>query len=145
MQKVPLIIVLGSVILLIGFVIGYSMLSGKNSSSVPAMVTPSPLNQEIASPSAQDLARTFEYFWGTTCPHCKNVAAFMETWSLKDKIKITKLEVYDNQDNAKLLAERAVTCKIPKDQIPVPFLVTPTGKCILGDQPIIEYFKKINL
>lgn len=144
MQKIPLLIILGSVVLLIGFVV-VSSLSNKSSNSTPAMTTPSPLNQEIASPSAQDIAGTFEYFWGDTCPHCKNVAAFMDTWPLKDKIKIDKKEVYDNQDNAKLLVERAVACKIPKDQIPVPFLVTPSGKCILGDQPIIEYFKKINL
>lgn len=145
MQKVPLIIILGSAILLIGFIVA-SSLSNKNSNSTPPiMITPSPLNQEVASPSAQDIEGTFEYFWGTTCPHCKNVADFMETWILKDKIKITKLEVYENQDNAKLLVEKAVICKIPKDQIPVPFLVTSSGRCILGDQPIIEYFKKINL
>lgn len=145
MQKTPLLIILGSVVLLIAFVAGYSILSGKNSSPTPVMVTPSPVSQEVASPSAQDIAGTFEYFWGNTCPHCKNVADFLETWALKDKIKIDKKEVYDNQDNAKSLVERAVACKIPKDQIPVPFLVTQDGKCILGDQPIIEYFKKITL
>lgn len=145
MQKTPLLIILGSVILLIAFVVGYPMLAGKNSNPAPVMITPPPLSQEVASPSAQDIAGTFEYFWGNTCPHCKNVAAFMETWSLKDKIKIDKKEVYDNQANAKQLVEQAKLCKIPQDQIPVPFLVTPDGKCVLGDQPIIEYFKKITL
>lgn len=145
MQKTPILIILGSVILLIGFIVGNSLLSGKNSNSAPVMVTPSVLSQEVASPSAQDIAGTFEYFWGNTCPHCTNVAEFIETWVFKDKIKITKLEVYDNRDNARLLGEKAVVCKIPKDQIPVPFLVTSSGKCIIGDQPIIEYFKKINL
>lgn len=144
MQKTPLIIIIGSVTLLVGFIVGYSLFSNQNSSPIPTMAT-SPLNQEVASPSAQDIAGTFEYFWGNTCPHCKNVADFLETWALKDKIKITKMEVYENKDNAKIIVERAVVCKIPKDQIPVPFLVTPSGKCLLGDQPIIEYFKKITL
>ena len=144
MQKTPILIILGSAIILIGFVV-ISSLSNKNSNTTPAMITPPPLSQEVASPSARDIAGTFEYFWGNTCPHCKNVAAFMETWPLKDKIKIDKKEVYDNQANAKLLVERAAACKISKDQIPVPFLVIPSGICVSGDQPIIEYFKKINL
>lgn len=143
MQKTPLLIILGSIILLIGFVSGYSLLSGKNPS--PSVNSQNSLTAEVASPSAQDITGTYEYFWGNTCPHCKNVAAFMETWSLKDKIKIDKKEVYDNADNARLLGKRAIACKIPQDQIPVPFLVTPSDKCIIGDQPIIEYFKKINL
>lgn len=147
MQKAPILIILGSLILLVGFVVGYSVFNGNSNqpASSQNMATSSAFTQEVASPSAQDIVGTFEYFWGNTCPHCKNVAEFIENWALKDKIKITKLEVYENQANAKLLGTRAVICKVPKDQIPVPFLVTSSGKCIIGDQPIIEYFKKISL
>ena len=38
----------------------------------------------------------YEYYWGDGCPHCKIVADFMETWEGKDKIKITKFEVWNN-------------------------------------------------
>lgn len=153
MQKAPILIILGSLILLVGFVVGYSILSNKNSNPSPDMITPSTLTQEVAitsttlsvNPSAQDVAGNFEYFWGNTCPHCKNVADFIENWALRDKIKITKLEVYENQNNAKLLVEKAVICKIPKEQVAIPLLFTPSGKCVSGDQTIIEYFKKINL
>lgn len=143
MQKAPLLIIFGSVILLIGFVVGYSFLNNQNTQ--PQTNSQTSLNQEVASPSAQDIVGTFEYFWGNTCPHCKIVADFLENWALKDKIKIDKKEVYDNKNNASLLVEKAIVCKISQDQIAVPFLFTPTGKCIVGDQPIIEYLKKINL
>lgn len=87
----------------------------------------------------------YEYFWGDGCPHCKIVADFMETWSGKDKINIKKLEVWNNTKNASLMNERAKTCNVVRTQMGVPFMVTPDGKCLMGDQPIIEHFKSLNL
>lgn len=88
---------------------------------------------------------TYEYFWGDGCPHCKIVADFMETWSGKDKIKIKKLEVWNNTQNAALMNERAKVCNIPRTEMGVPFMITPEGKCLSGDQPIIEHFKQLAL
>lgn len=87
----------------------------------------------------------YEYYWGDGCPHCKIVADFMETWSGKDKINIKKLEVWNNTKNASLMNERAKTCNVVRTQMGVPFMVTPDGKCLMGDQPIIEHFKSLNL
>lgn len=87
----------------------------------------------------------YEYFWGDGCPHCKIVADFMETWSGKDKINIKKLEVWNNTKNAALMNERAKNCNVVRTQMGVPFMVTPDGKCLMGDQPIIEHFKSLEL
>ncbi|EKE05670.1 MAG: hypothetical protein ACD_19C00183G0001 [uncultured bacterium] len=88
---------------------------------------------------------TYEYFWGDGCPHCKIVADFMETWSGKDKIKIKKLEVWNNTKNATLMAERAKVCNILRAEMGVPLMITPDGTCLTGDQPIINHFKSLNL
>lgn len=88
---------------------------------------------------------TYEYFWGDGCPHCKIVADFMETWSGKDKIKIKKLEVWNNTKNAALMNERAKVCNIKRTEMGVPFMITPDGTCLAGDQPIIAHFKSLNL
>lgn len=85
----------------------------------------------------------YEYFWGDGCPHCKLVAEFMETWEGKDKIKINKLEVWNNTKNASLMNERARVCNIKRTEMGVPFMITPDGKCLAGDQPIIDHFKSL--
>ncbi|MFZ3301606.1 MAG: hypothetical protein WA152_02765 [Microgenomates group bacterium] len=87
----------------------------------------------------------YEYYWGDGCPHCKIVDEFFSTWSGKDKINIKKLEVWNNTKNAELMAERAKNCNIVRTEMGVPLLVTPEGKCFIGDQPIIEHYKSLNL
>jgi glutaredoxin len=85
----------------------------------------------------------YEYYWGDGCPHCKIVAEFMETWDGKDKFKITKYEVWNNTKNAAQMNERAKACNVVRSEMGVPFLVTPEGKCLTGDQPIINLFKSL--
>ena len=87
----------------------------------------------------------YEYYWGDGCPHCKIVEEFFNTWSGKDKIKITKMEVWNNTKNAAQMNERAKACNVPRTEMGVPFLVTPDGKCLTGDQPIIEHYKSLSL
>jgi len=86
----------------------------------------------------------YEYYWGNGCTHCQKVAEFFDTWDKKDKIVIDKKEVFGNQVNQLLLAKRAQSCGINQNQIGVPFLYTPDGKCLTGDQPIIEFFQSLN-
>lgn len=102
--------------------------------STPGSKTPTPLPSD------------YEYFWGNGCPHCANVSAFLDTWSEKDKIKIDKKEVWNNPTNAALMQERFSYCKvIDKTQMGVPLLFTPDGKCLVGDTPVIDYFKNLKL
>lgn len=86
-----------------------------------------------------------EYFWSSTCPHCAKVQEFLDSWDKKDKLQLDKKQVDNNYANSTLLAKRARSCGLPQDQIGVPFLFTTEGKCIAGDEPIIEYFKGLSL
>lgn len=87
----------------------------------------------------------YEYFWGNGCPHCAIVAEFYDKWEKKDSIKINKYEVWYDKNNAKIMEDRFSKCNPvpPKSQMAVPFLVTPDGKCLVGDTPIIDIYKSL--
>jgi len=88
--------------------------------------------------------KTFELYWGIGCPHCKNVEDFLSTWDKKDKVKIEKLEVQQNQVNSVQMLKRAKSCGIDTTQgVGVPLLYTPDAKCLNGDTPIIDYLKSL--
>lgn len=122
MNKFGTIIGIATALLIVGGVLAFSN---------PKAPTPSP---------APD---TYEYFWGDGCPHCENVAKFMETWDKIDNIKLAKMEVWKNTNNTNIMTERAVKCGISKDELGVPFLYTPDGKCLVGDESIISLFKSL--
>lgn len=80
------------------------------------------------------------FFYGVTCPHCKNVEKFLEeNKDIEEKLKFEKLEI-SNKDNAKRLMEKAERCGLPTDSIGVP-LFWNGEKCIVGDADIISFFK----
>lgn len=80
-------------------------------------------------------------FYGQGCPHCANVEDYLK--SNPPKFNLEQKEVYYNQNNQKELISQAKSCGLPENQIGVPFLWT--GKdCIIGDTPIINYFKNLN-
>jgi len=83
-------------------------------------------------------------FYGDDCSHCKIVEDFLTANKVEEKVKITKLEVFNNKDNAQVLLERAQACGLPTDQVGVPFLWD--GKtCLIGDPDVIKFFQdKIN-
>ncbi len=90
-------------------------------------------------------AGTYEYYWGNGCPHCAVVQEFFDKWEKKDSIKLKKYEVWYDKSNAKIMEDRFNKCNPvpPKSQMAVPFLVTPDGKCLVGDSPIVEYYKSL--
>lgn len=87
----------------------------------------------------------YELFVGQSCPHCKLVEDFISSWKDKDKIQINQMEVWYNADNARIMQARAKTCGIGPSGMGVPFMVTPDGKCLDGDEPIIDYLKSLDL
>lgn len=104
------------------------------------------LTRNTKSEAATALPSNYEYFWGNGCPHCANVASFFERWSGKDKVNVEKKEVWENPANAALMQERYSYCKVTdRSQMGVPLLFTPDGKCLVGDVPIIDHFKSLNL
>lgn len=125
MNKVVVILILVTLLILGG---GAFLITKQDSKPIP---TPEP--------------NTYQYFWGNGCPHCANVSAFTDTWSGKDKIKMNKLEVWNSTENARIMADRAKVCGISKSNLAVPLLITIDNKCLMGDTPIIDYFKSLNL
>ncbi|MDD3190757.1 MAG: glutaredoxin domain-containing protein [Candidatus Pacebacteria bacterium] len=78
-------------------------------------------------------------FYGVTCPHCKNVEAYLEENGVAERVDFAMKEVYLDKGNAALLAEKAKACG-RTGSIGVPFLWND-GECISGDTKIIEFFK----
>lgn len=102
------------------------------------------ITKQDSKPIPTPEPNTYQYFWGNGCPHCANVAAFEETWSGKDKIKINKLEVWNSAENAKIMADRAKVCGFKSSDLVVPFLITLDNKCLTGDTSIIDFYKSLN-
>lgn len=125
---------LPGIILTVLLLLGGSFLFSKNSSDPSS-------NQ----PSTPPFPSSHEYFWGDGCPHCENVAKFFETWNKKDAVAVDKKEVWSNKENNNLMLARAKYCGIKPSDLGVPFLFTPEGKCLSGDELIIEYFKSLEI
>jgi len=96
--------------------------------------------------STQELTEII-LFYGSGCPHCAKVEAFIKENKIKEKIAFEEKEVYFNKKNAKQLVEIAKNCGFNEKEIGVPFLWDGEGqRCIVGDEPIINFFKeKLNL
>lgn len=88
---------------------------------------------------------TYEYYWSQTCPHCAVVNEFMSTWEGKDKIKLDKYDVNETKENTLRLLDRGTYCNYPRQELGVPFLVTPDGLCFAGDEAIINHLKNLDL
>lgn len=86
---------------------------------------------------------TMILFYSDSCPHCQNVETYINENGVKDKIKFEEKEVSQNQANAALLEHKARQCNLDTTQgLGVPFFFT--GKdCLMGDEPIINYFKTL--
>lgn len=83
-------------------------------------------------------------FWGEGCPHCENVKKYISDNQLDQKINISLKEVYNNQENSNSLKETVKKCPEIDTQygIGVPLAFdTKNQKCLLGDTPIIDWFK----
>jgi glutaredoxin len=93
----------------------------------------------VDTSNAKDIGAIF--FYGSTCPHCKKVEDYFKTNKVEEKIKVDQKEIYGDKSNATLMQEKLKLCKdlTEDDKGGVPFLYTP-DKCILGDQPIIDFF-----
>jgi len=95
--------------------------------------------REIISTSDADIM----IFYGSTCPHCKKVNEFIIANDIDKVVPLQHLEVYSNKTNASLMTEKLNACKdlSDDDKGGVPFMYAK-DKCLVGDQPIIEYLKE---
>jgi len=88
-------------------------------------------------------AATMILFYSDSCPHCQNVETYINENGVKDKVKFDQKEVSGNKANATLLERKARQCNLdPAQGLGVPFFFD--GKnCLMGDEPIIDYFKAL--
>jgi len=81
------------------------------------------------------------FFYGDTCPHCKNVEAYFTESGIENRVKFQKLEVYNNTNNARLLVTTAKKCGLDTTNgVGVPVFYDGQ-QCFQGDQPIIDFLK----
>jgi len=79
------------------------------------------------------------YFYGETCPHCKNVDEYFKANGIYDQYEIKKLET-SNPFSKRLFFEFGEAFEDPNwGGVPV---VIFENKYLLGDQPIIDNFVK---
>jgi len=131
MDKTPIIIV--AIIVLIGA--GFWAWQSGVFVKAPVQATPLPAGIVL--------------FYGDGCPHCKDVEDFIAQNKIEDKVKITRLEVWYNKDNAALLAQVATQkCGITSNSVGVPFLYDPpsseaggNGKCYIGEVDVPNFLK----
>lgn len=79
------------------------------------------------------------FYYGETCPHCKDVEKWFEENKIEEKIKFSKKEVWNNRQNAAELGKVAASCNLDVNNIGVPFLYAEE-KCLIGTPDIIKYF-----
>jgi hypothetical protein len=107
------------------------------------------LTSIFSSPAnATPLPSGIVLFYGQECPHCADVDAFIKANNIDQKVKITKLEVWHDRNNATLLAEVAQKCGISSGSVGVPFLYDPpsakageNGKCYIGEVDVPNFLK----
>ena len=95
-------------------------------------------------PNGDNTPKTDEmitYFYGDTCPHCKELEEFIDKNDIKNKLPLEEKEVFENQANGRELAKAAQSCGINTDSIGVPLLYAE-GKCIFGTPDSIAYLSR---
>lgn len=99
--------------------------------------------QQLPKLTDADRPSVPQYYWGDGCPHCAEVSDFLDGWEHTADLQVESFETWYNKDNARKMAQVGEYCGIPKTQIGVPLLWTPEGECIIGDEPIIDYYKSL--
>jgi len=79
------------------------------------------------------------YYYGITCPYCRELEKFIEENGIEEKITLVKKEVYENQTNSMELKNIAEYCKINSDGVGLPFIYA-NKKCYMGLDEIEKYF-----
>ncbi len=80
------------------------------------------------------------FYYGDTCPHCRETEEWMEKNKVEEKIEIEKKEVYRERKNLEELERVARGCGL-EGEIGVPFLYAE-GKCFVGSVEIESYLKE---
>jgi hypothetical protein len=82
------------------------------------------------------------FYYGSTCPHCKIVEEFIKANNVKTKYDFSEKEVYGSKSNADELIKRGRECGLDENSVGAVPMFWNNGTCIVGDQPIIDFFKQ---
>ena len=74
------------------------------------------------------------------CPHCANVMQYLQDNNVASKITIEIKELVNKLDNQTLYEQKVTECRLAESGVPLLYL---EGKCLVGDDPIIAYLKKV--
>jgi len=85
---------------------------------------------------------TVLFYYGESCPHCKNIENYIKENNLDAKLIIFSREVYSNQSNQDELFHVAGLCKINRNMVGVP-LMFYNGNCFIGDVDGIKLLKSL--
>lgn len=77
-------------------------------------------------------------YYGSACPHCKIVEAFINENNISSKIKIIQKESWENLSNAPELLGVGAFCKLSKGELGAVPLLFYNNTCYIGDSPIID-------
>lgn len=93
------------------------------------------------TPGITDLGEPI-FFYGRECSHCKVVEGYIVQNKVEDKFKFSWGEVYHNKKNVEIFKEKFKQCGVAdENKMGVPMLFDG-GKCYVGENEIIDYFKK---
>lgn len=85
-------------------------------------------------------------FSSQTCPHCLKVKDYIKANDIKSKVSFSEREVGligEAKANAEFMAEKQKACKLDEKSVgAIPFLWSKDGKCLLGDEEIINFFRE---
>lgn len=113
----------------------------KNTSNGQVAGTDTSKREVISTPGAEIII-----FYGSTCPHCKDLNDYIVAKELDKLVPLQHLEVYKNNSNKELMWQKLEQCKdiSANDKGSVPFMYAP-DKCLIGSTPIEDYLKnKVN-
>ena len=77
-------------------------------------------------------------FYSEACPHCQTVENYIDANQVMTRLNLEKKQVNTNIEAVIAVAQ---SCHLDLQRLQIPLLWT--GKrCIFGDKPVIQYFKK---
>ncbi len=113
----------------------------KNSSPISTTLNVTPSAAVTSSDDSGDPNSSIVYYYGKECPHCKDLAKFLEDKRIADKVSFAKKEVWHNAKNADEMQKRADGCQVSKEGMGVPF-VWSEGQCFVGGPDAENFFKQ---
>lgn len=100
---------------------------------------------EINNPPLNNGTEGMILFYGDTCPHCDDLEEWIQNNNIEEKVEFIKLEVYNNENNQKILIEKVKICDISINSVGVPFFWTGS-ECLIGNDLIQNFLQeKMNL